>query len=210
MLLRYLGICVCFQLHHGPGRVLPDNTGNSCLLHCVIRPQCTLLPNLGLWLCHSAHVVNANGTSCSFKLAFHTVTYSLNPLHSQWSIRRQQSSSIQACLGQAIRVHSSSSLLPPSLPRLSVSRYPGVCLCPSSQVEPTSVLHMDGGPSSCKVLVYISQDTCMHWISADLAVLTIRCTDVGVVTMESWYGWYNERAGKWRLSPGKLGSVYFF
>ena len=43
------------------------------------------------------------------------LTHSLNPLCSQWSIRCQQSSSIQAGLGQATEVHSRSSLLPPSL-----------------------------------------------------------------------------------------------
>ena len=46
---------------------------------------------------------------------------SLNPFRSQWSKRRQQSSSTQAGLGQATGVHSSSSRLPPSLPQLSIS-----------------------------------------------------------------------------------------
>ena len=39
-----------------------------------------------------------------------------------------------------IGVHSGSSLFPPSLPQLSIPRHPKVCLCPSSQVEPMSVL----------------------------------------------------------------------
>ena len=53
-----------------------------------------------------------------------SLTHSVNPLRSRWSRRRQQSSSIPAGLRQATGVHSSSSLLPPSLPHLSVSRYP--------------------------------------------------------------------------------------
>ena len=32
-----------------------------------------------------------------------------------------------------------------------LSRYPEDCFCPCSQVEPMSVLHMDGGPFSCEV-----------------------------------------------------------